>query len=184
MRNGNIGRITFKYPPIFEFLPYLWGMETIQILEIRHYRLSSYRTYEEWKLLDETNITILKNRSYRTYEEWKLESLELSEDWHYSVLTVPMRNGNIFAFQIYKFVNRFLPYLWGMETLGMYKTTSMQLGFLPYLWGMETRFRCSIPEFYNGFLPYLWGMETWFLVCLLLLQLWVLTVPMRNGNHL
>jgi len=33
-----------------EFLPYLWGMETINAMKSSSGCVSSYRTYEEWKL--------------------------------------------------------------------------------------------------------------------------------------
>jgi len=49
MRNGNI-QIFDLFFQIFEFLPYLWGMETESIRP-------------RW--------VIDKNGSYRTYEEWK-----------------------------------------------------------------------------------------------------------------
>ena len=55
----------------------------------------SYRTYEEWKLFCCSISCGSTNGSYRTYEEWKpcwsvLLFLRLP------VLTVPMRNGNLF----------------------------------------------------------------------------------------
>ena len=34
-------------------------------------KYSSYRTYEEWKQIRTTRITVAKTSSYRTYEEWK-----------------------------------------------------------------------------------------------------------------
>ena len=54
------------------FLPYLWGMETLQAhLVYNHNSLGSYRTYEEWKH-DYGKEYITENPgSYRTYEEWK-----------------------------------------------------------------------------------------------------------------
>jgi len=53
--------------------------------------------------------------SYRTYEEWKPRSSGSSYAC-ISVLTVPMRNGNLTASAACQFVLGFLPYLWGMET--------------------------------------------------------------------
>jgi len=36
---------------IERFLPYLWGMETIEVeTDWYSYKVGSYRTYEEWKL--------------------------------------------------------------------------------------------------------------------------------------
>jgi len=79
----------------FEFLPYLWGMETRegvntwrqqrQVLTVpmrngnptftdttRSSCKSSYRTYEEWKLIKLPHEAKSPFGSYRTYEEWKL----------------------------------------------------------------------------------------------------------------
>ena len=77
------------------FLSYLWGMETpillfyflsfyiVLILPMRNGNswitsdlaiggaLSSYPTYEEWKLNKQNVLMSLKKRSYPTYEEWK-----------------------------------------------------------------------------------------------------------------
>jgi len=68
-------------------------METLEVRMIRVLILGSYRTYEEWKPIDPDRFTTTKVRSYRTYEEWKL-----------------------FASFVYSIPDRFLPYLWGMET--------------------------------------------------------------------
>ena len=55
---------------------------------------SSYRTYEEWKLENYTLFTLVIVRSYRTYEEWKqMQYVEKIRST--TVLTVPMRNGNL-----------------------------------------------------------------------------------------
>ena len=165
--------------------------------------ISSYRTYEEWKLdfhgkivnntmflpylwgMETTRFcrsTSRYLRSYRTYEEWK-----------------PWRHESA------KTTNKFLPYLWGMET-GSFSVDSNGDGlFLPYLWGMETRNASVRHSSTIAFLPYLWGMETLLYfqgfsldLFVFLPYLWgmetvaidlpakqddtVLTVPMRNGN--
>ena len=122
-------------------------------------KLSSYRTYEEWKRtcfwwnriwnrflpylwgMETVLHTILQliniHSSYRTYEEWKLQ-ISPSNVQDLKVLTVPMRNGNSLAITSAPLTTRpFLPYLWGMETR--------------HFWYIK---RCG----------------------------WVLTVPMRNGN--
>jgi len=57
----------------------------------------SYRTYEEWKRTSEQIVQTVSKSSYRTYEEWKPHTCSHS----------------FFLFL------RFLPYLWGMETLKM-----------------------------------------------------------------
>jgi len=57
----------------YQFLPYLWGMETVCILHFLQELIQcSYRTYEEWK----------RSASFIFCRSW------------FSVLTVPMRNGN------------------------------------------------------------------------------------------
>jgi len=72
MRNGNSVILSKSANPI-EFLPYLWGMETVKTgTTKRTKRQSSYRTYEEWK------------HWYSRLGYWE----------NYRVLTVPMRNGN------------------------------------------------------------------------------------------
>jgi len=54
---------------------------------------SSYRTYEEWKQYFPCFPYLLTLRSYRTYEEWKRQKDKAIEAGK-MVLTVPMRNGN------------------------------------------------------------------------------------------
>ncbi len=58
------------------FLPYLWGMETSCLcFNAYHPPMSSYRTYEEWKPREQKKgAAIAAPCSYRTYEEWKLSS--------------------------------------------------------------------------------------------------------------
>ncbi len=49
-----------------------------------------------------------------------------------------MRNGNQSSSVLKAVINRFLPYLWGMETRTIVLYTWWIEWFLPYLWGMET----------------------------------------------
>jgi len=122
------------------FLPYLWGMETsCSCYVTTQLLISSYRTYEEWKLFTTSisqwtpnrflpylwgmetfhNLLVLSKlyRSYRTYEEWKHGENELLTWKLLWVLTVPMRNGNPHRWKQYHHATfSFLPYLWGMET--------------------------------------------------------------------
>jgi len=74
-------------------------METNEDGVLKRRGVSSYRTYEEWKRIYTTQFSIhISLCSYRTYEEWKLE---WSGEWVavvYFVLTVPMRNGNLYPF--------------------------------------------------------------------------------------
>ena len=46
-------------------------METTFRSKEEQEQLRSYRTYEEWKLIDKLLSQRSKYRSYRTYEEWK-----------------------------------------------------------------------------------------------------------------
>jgi len=55
--------------------------------------------------------------SYRTYEEWKLTLGLYLTQLLQIVLTVPMRNGNEIQPLSGTKTTKFLPYLWGMETL-------------------------------------------------------------------
>ena len=113
-------------------------METFfNLLNYLNFDTSSYRTYEEWKLVAYLYLSIaqrvltvpmrngnrrkckeakgLTNGSYRTYEEWK----------HNKAI------NNTTKYE-------FLPYLWGMETNVLHTQTRKDKKFLPYLWGMET----------------------------------------------
>mgnify|MGYP000967132277 CR=1 FL=1 len=48
-------------------------METLIHFPYCHFQVRSYRTYEEWKLLNvEFAYGWQMDGSYRTYEEWKL----------------------------------------------------------------------------------------------------------------
>jgi len=97
MRNGNFDIVCDCDNRFFWFLPYLWGMETSILNTILWLQISSsYRTYEEWKPQSPWGlINGVRVSSYRTYEEWKLFQSPTS-------LSSPLR---------------FLPYLWGMETV-------------------------------------------------------------------
>jgi len=159
MRNGNV-LISYLYCVHAKFLPYLWGMETYQSQKYSYVQLSSYRTYEEWKLIfsiSQSTISIVltvpmrngnaqlndfrkykKKSSYRTYEEWKLfeKFLLLRFDL---VLTVPMRNGNELNHLVN--LNWILVLTVPMRNgnwLCKRRTMILFFSFLPYLWGMET----------------------------------------------
>jgi len=56
--------------------------------------MSSYPTYEEWKLSFTSFTTGFEISSYPTYEEWKRLSI-FSFCLATSVLILPMRNGNL-----------------------------------------------------------------------------------------
>ena len=117
MRNGNLFLLPFPFL-FHEFLPYLWGMETPTYRGKRVKANSSYRTYEEWKLIGciASPNAIAKFLPYL----WGMETLK----------------GD----KLYPSPKRFLPYLWGMETSSHHPHShKFQCRFLPYLWGMETR---------------------------------------------
>ena len=46
-------------------------METTLSAQTHAERMGSYRTYEEWKHMLNTEVETHVLRSYRTYEEWK-----------------------------------------------------------------------------------------------------------------
>ena len=153
--------------PVRRFLPYLWGMETWLHTSINYTALSrSYRTYEEWKLVDagyegqdamkflpylwgmETWSSFLTCTGWRRFLPylWGMETLLYihSLTLKYLVLTVPMRNGN-----------HRLRRNWNTWTGRSYRTYEewkhpditinnyTSISFLPYLWGMETSRRKS-----------------------------------------
>jgi len=93
MRNGNFPACKALYN-VKMFLPYLWGMETVSYPAPSPVRnVSSYRTYEEWKLYtllcNLRQLCVLtvpmRNGNFRTISR---------VSFIFSVLTVPMRNGN------------------------------------------------------------------------------------------
>jgi len=58
--------------------------------------ICSYPTYEEWKLWILCQILVISQSSYPTYEEWKPSLLLLVTFLCcFSVLILPMRNGNL-----------------------------------------------------------------------------------------
>ena len=181
MRNGNPSPNIYLKGK-FEFLPYLWGMETNCQVVIKHSLLvltvpmrngniwnwtantpknRSYRTYEEWKLRLSLIFLSPSHSSYRTYEEWKLYIPDSRKR-----LTAPFLP---YLWGMETIIERgwmngwywFLPYLWGMETMLHSSPMSHKISFLPYLWGMETQHLSQIQSHVSKFLPYLWGMETW-----------------------
>jgi len=122
------------------------------------------------------------------------------------VLTVPMRNGNsVRSCSSLYHCSAFLPYLWGMETSQMHTVLFLDVAssYRTYeewkRWiynsvciGLKSSYRTyeewkhiwnkyHLKEDYP-FLPYLWGMETSGGQMAIMLDLVVLTVPMRNGN--
>jgi len=103
--------------------------------------------------------TAIMMSSYRTYEEWKLWSRRVYKEI-LCVLTVPMRNGNEYQEDDEATRVRFLPYLWGMETK------------MIQFW-VRIQFESSYRTYEE------WKLEN---IKPLSNELYVLTVPMRNGN--
>jgi len=66
--------------------------------------VSSYRTYEEWKLIVSAGSPFWSIGSYRTYEEWKL-TIVFPVHISILVLTVPMRNGNEFRHLFFRLLD-------------------------------------------------------------------------------
>ena len=149
----------FSIPTHTPFLPYLWGMETAERQSNRSGQDGSYRTYEEWKQLKCCQVFLRTSSSYRTYEEWKLG--------RHSIVTC-LNECSYRTYEEWKpsfsdcfdFFNGFLPYLWGMETDLTTKHWACPLR--SYRTYEEWKRVIRKKRFAEG--------------------LWVLTVPMRNGN--
>jgi len=94
MRNGNWVRVTTVRGQGLVLTVPMRNGNSFQSFRRLLPRISSYRTYEEWKQAVQNAITLTKMRSYRTYEEWK------------HAIEYALERGDA----------RFLPYLWGMET--------------------------------------------------------------------
>jgi len=122
-------------------------------------RMSSYRTYEEWKHLKTTyNFVTTEFLPYL----WGMET-----------------QGKV---ELLYLSSQFLPYLWGMETMPILKRNIYPLLVLTV--PMRNGNEHEQPEIYKKylFLPYLWGMETKIFRTPHYQARAVLTVPMRNGN--
>jgi len=121
--------------------------------------------------------------SYRTYEEWKL-TLSLSSSQVFSVLTVPMRNGNTWftnrnnnsgLLRSYRTYEEWKPMFRsynGIFNAGSYRTYEewkhfiFQGGIISGFGSYRTyeEWKLQILKLFDivcdWFLPYLWGMET------------------------
>jgi len=118
MRNGN-GGFDMGLNIDFEFLSYLWGMETFFInsssfagMTFLSYLWGMETTQEElekelfnlflsylWGMETTKNSVLLWFVffcSYPTYEEWKLTWFRMGIPTEKEVLILPMRNGNMF----------------------------------------------------------------------------------------
>jgi len=93
MRNGN-NRVERQDIIGYQFLPYLWGMETSNSKNYtRKEHQSSYRTYEEWKLMKEEAKYINKLVLTVPMRNGNVKN-SICSNIENIVLTVPMRNGN------------------------------------------------------------------------------------------
>ena len=137
MRNGNALKMLLWHFE-FQFLPYLWGMETLVELlrnplhcgflpylwgmetgfcRLVSFLLESFLPYLWGMETVPRRLDVRERlRSYRTYEEWKHDAAKYLNDT----------------------IRKFLPYLWGMETDSDDSKMLVDCTFLPYLWGMET----------------------------------------------
>jgi len=104
MRNGNPQKLYFCQSIFFQFLPYLWGMETRKGVNMNEY----YCVLTVPMRNGNSNLQDLKKlrdgSSYRTYEEWKQR---LAKWWRWRLIW-------------------FLPYLWGMETEQIHDKSEQQ----------------------------------------------------------
>ena len=72
-----------------------------------------------------------------------------------------MRDWNSFRACDSTSAQKFVGYLWGIETLKQDIDKIIQFLFVGYLWGIETRIQAHIMyERYGEFVGYLWGIET------------------------
>jgi len=115
----------------YQFLPYLWGMETVFAVDVCE-NTCSFLPYL-WGMETVFAVDVCENTcscSYRTYEEWK-QRLRVYH-WRWTlVLTVPMRNGNSYREKVYfEGLGEFLPYLWGMETIMRFMVKSVVIWVL------------------------------------------------------
>jgi len=169
--------------PWIGFLPYLWGMETIQPW-YRSTSISLFLPYLWGMETFGTGLLILPKTS---------------------VLTVPMRNGNYSGSSILNNSSRFLPYLWGMETTPFHRKCQYLFTVLtvPMRNGNAMRLRLqystvcvlTVPMRNGNFLASTaWRgdlmssyrtYEEWKQRYSYILKrnTRVLTVPMRNGNY-
>ena len=123
-----------------KFLPYLWGIETffcqvffhvlvwVFTLPMRHWN----RWMGKWLGSAESGVFTLPMRHWNgTF------GIEVSKS--FAVFTLPMRHWNkkCLLTPIVKKM-RFLPYLWGIETIIFKFSVIVSITFLPYLWGIET----------------------------------------------
>ena len=83
----------------------------------------------------------------------------------FTVLTVPMRNGNINQLNNLSSAGGFLPYLWGMETSVSYSRNVVAALVLTVPMRNGNSIQRGIIIMDIWFLPYLWGMETALCVC-------------------
>ena len=161
MRHWNEEQYGFSAGLQVEFLPYLWGIETIT---------------------PRTSLPPVHD-FYPTYEALKRRTVWLLSRIASRIFTLPMRHWNYHAPHFLAARPWFLPYLWGIETIqfsilegllvliftlpmrhwnnyGFPKLWLLLEKFLPYLWGIETYILHLNIDFCIKFLPYLWGIET------------------------
>ena len=147
------------------FLPYLWGIETLEKV---------IKIYDKWKSF------------YPTYEALKHIYLRYVKYICGLVFTLPMRHWNsigwITIIQLIK--NKFLPYLWGIETrIWLWNARRIQQSFLPYLWGIETQEQCEKQKhLQKGFYPTYEALKQNLLLSILSSNRTVFTLPMRHWN--
>jgi len=143
-----------------KFLPYLWGMETSQISYFGCWCDSSYRTYEEWKHESKNGNWYVYIGSYRTYEEWKRRTANFLDILHLSSYRTyeewKHRGAPLSTFQPFSSYRTY-------EEWKLYFTAkSIDRRSSSYRTYEEWKLTIVnvIPIVYYKFLPYLWGMET------------------------
>ena len=177
---------TFFIYKFFEFLSYLWGMETGIVYHEPCLLWFWFLSYL-WGM--ETIWFLLKRRnpcscSYPTYEEWKHSKVRSNLDISVIVLILPMRNGNLEKLNIHQHYfhvlilpmrngNSHLSAYWHWQTSRSYPTyeewkpwfgkCSRSGGFCVLILPMRNGNFSNFPRSSTSktlFLSYLWGMET------------------------
>ena len=169
----------------FQFLPYLWGMETEEFLLHVEEFFFLFLPYL-WGMETRCGVAYAEGPylcSYRTYEEWKHSPNQTFALCVFQVLTVPMRNGNRYngeyiifrrtgsyrTYEEWKLHKRILAYV---REFGSYRTYEEWKPQLP------SRDSVTIWCSYRTYEEWKPQWRIWVGFCGSI----VLTVPMRNGN--
>ena len=160
MRHWNTVKRPLKLMASATFLPYLWGIETIDGVSIIGFQDGFYPTYEALKHFVRQVIGKVPFSFYPTYEALK------------PLKSVPFFNISHL---------RFYPTYEALKPLIPTRKVGSQAPFLPYLWGIETRTKRHCHTSCDSFYPTYEALKQNLLPNLLKLST-VFTLPMRHWN--